>query len=65
MNLDKAVGNVETALQRRQKAPKASTPDLFSFPHNPPATAPSFDRAMLTKKLDMTIARVEQLLNEA
>ena len=65
MNLDKAVGNVETALLRRQKAPKNDTPDLFSIPHTPAVATPGFDRTMLAKKLDMTIARVEQLLNEA
>ena len=65
MNLDKAVGNAEASLLRRQKAPKsAAAPDLFSTRQESTNVAP-FDRTLLAKKLDMTIAKVEQLLSEA
>ncbi len=47
--------------------PVASPPDLFSVSQNHGliGTGLGFDRNLLAKKLDMTIARVEQLLGEA
>ncbi|HEY8190374.1 MAG TPA: hypothetical protein VIF12_06780 [Micavibrio sp.] len=70
MNLDKAVNNAESALLRRQKAPPkpAATPmpDLFSASQKQPGTTGlGFDRNLLARKLDLTIAKVEQLLGEA
>ena len=70
-NLDKAIDRMEGNIgniSKRPKASKSAQPDLFSAPA--PAAASSsnvvgFDRNALAKKLDMTIARVEQLLSEA
>ena len=70
-NLDKAIDRAEAAMLKRAKTPRANNgqPDLFTAPA--PANAPAasnvvgFDRGALARKLDMTIARVEQLLSEA
>lgn len=70
-NLDKAIDRMEGNIGNIAKRPRAratAQPDLFSAP--PPAAATSsnvvgFDRNALARKLDMTIARVEQLLSEA
>jgi hypothetical protein len=71
MNLDKAVNNAESMLLRRQKAPPkpaaVPVPDLFSASQKQAAgtTGLGFDRNLLARKLDLTIAKVEQLLGEA
>lgn len=69
-NLDKAIDRMETGMTSVSKRPKNSKasaqPDLFSAPA--PAASSNvigFDRNALAKKLDMTIAKVEQLLGEA
>ena len=68
-SLDAAVAKVETAASRKSKSAKgrAAQPDLFAAPRaaGTVSTGLGFDRNMLAKKLDMTIARVEQLLGEA
>jgi hypothetical protein len=62
-NLDRTIDRLEgVSLSKRLKAPKMAEPDLFSVA---PATVVNFDRNALAKKLDITIARVEQLLQEA
>ena len=61
-NLDKAIDRMETGITKRPvKAKAAPQPDLFSASSN----VVGFDRNALAKKLDMTIAKVEQLLSEA
>jgi hypothetical protein len=63
-NLDRVIDRLEgSALSKQLKAPKMKDPDLFSAA--PASTVVNFDRNALAKKLDMTIARVEQLLEEA
>lgn len=70
MNLDKSIEKMETSVVRQQKAVKtrAGQPDLFTaVTARPPANSSvnlGIDRSALAKKLDMTIARVEQLLGE-
>lgn len=69
-DLDKAIDRMELSLAKRPKASKSGQPDLFSAPAaaNAPATTANvigFDRNALARKLDMTIAKVEQLLSEA
>lgn len=67
-NLDKVIDKMEGSLIRHQKSLKSrAQPDLFSLGARPVAnttTGLGFDRNQLAKKLDMTIARVEQLLGE-
>ncbi len=69
MNLDKAVNNAESVLTKRRRSPVkpvAAAPDLFSaMPRQALGTGLGFDRNLLAQKLDMTIAKVEQLLGEA
>ena len=61
-NLDQAIDRAEGIVTKRAKAPKPSAqPDLFS---QPPANVVGFDRKALARKLDITIAKVEQLLSE-
>jgi hypothetical protein len=69
-NLDKAIDRMETGVTGVAKRPKnakaSAQPDLFAAPA--PASSTNvigFDRNALAKKLDMTIAKVEQLLSEA
>lgn len=66
-NLDQAVDKIEISLAKRQSRAKTLQPDLFTAPAKPqaPGTVVNFDRSALAKKLDMTIAKVEQLLGEA
>jgi hypothetical protein len=66
-NLDSVIDKMEGSLVKHQKTLKNSQIDLFAAPVKPQATGSvlNFDRNALTKKLDMTIARVEQLLGEA
>lgn len=67
-NLDKVIDKMEGSLIRHQKSLKTrSQPDLFNLGAKPVAnttTGLGFDRNQLAKKLDMTIAKVEQLLGE-
>ncbi|MDB5491121.1 MAG: hypothetical protein JWO78_970 [Micavibrio sp.] len=64
-NLDKAIDRMEGNIAKRPKSSKvAPQPDLFSTPA-PASNVVGFDRNALAKKLDMTIAKVEQLLSEA
>lgn len=68
-NVMNAVDNVEAALIRHQKKPKKTAqPDLFSQPPMPAGPVSgsvlNFSRDALARKLDMTIAKVEQLLGE-
>ena len=65
--LNEAIGKVEASTAAVAKRPKTSSkasgqPDLFSAPAA--SNVVGFDRTALTKKLDMTIAKVEQLLGE-
>lgn len=62
-NLDKAIDRMETGITKRPVRTSKTTPqpDLFSTSSN----VVGFDRNALAKKLDMTIAKVEQLLSEA
>jgi hypothetical protein len=66
-NLDNVIDKMEGSLVKHQKALKNPQIDLFAAPAKPqgPGSVVNFDRSALTKKLDMTIARVEQLLGEA
>lgn len=66
-NLDKAIDRMETGITKRPvKSRTAPQPDLFSAPAAPSSSnVVGFDRNALAKKLDITIARVEQLLGEA
>lgn len=67
MNLDQVIDKMETSLAKRKKPLPESQIDLFSASAKPQAagTVVNFDRSALTRKLDMTIAKVEQLLGEA
>lgn len=66
--LNESIGQAEIAAANAAKRPKPAAPakpaagqtDLFGSANN----VVGFDRAALTKKLDMTIAKVEQLLGE-
>lgn len=70
--LDGVIDRLEQSMTRREKmgAPKAKAPqpDLFSVPHaaQPKAsgTVVTLDSAVLAKKLDVAIRRVEDLLKE-
>ncbi len=66
-NLDQVIDKMEGSLVKHQKSLKNTQIDLFGAPVKPAATGSvvNFDRSALTKKLDMTIAKVEQLLGEA
>lgn len=66
-NLDQVIDKMEGSLVKHQKSLKNTQIDLFGAPAKPVATGSvvNFDRSALTKKLDMTIAKVEQLLGEA
>jgi hypothetical protein len=67
-NLDKAIDKMEVNLTKRPVKAKSGQPDLFAIPQSvnqPPANVIGFDRNALARKLDMTIAKVEQLLSEA
>lgn len=66
-NLDKVIDKMEGSLVKHQKSLRNTQIDLFAAPAKPQSTGSvvNFDRSALTKKLDMTIARVEQLLGEA
>ncbi len=66
-NLDKVIDKMEGSLVKHQKSLRNTQIDLFAAPQKPQNTGSvvNFDRNALTKKLDMTIARVEQLLGEA
>jgi len=66
-NLDKVIDKMEGSLVKHQKSLRNTQIDLFAAPAKPQNTGSvvNFDRSALTKKLDMTIARVEQLLGEA
>lgn len=71
-HLDQAIDKMEGSLVKHQKNLKAAPQqqnqiDLFTAPAKPAASASvvNFDRTALAKKLDMTIAKVEQLLGEA
>lgn len=67
MNLDQVIDKMEGSLTKHQKSLKTAQPDLFGAPakSQAPGTVVNFDRSALAKKLDMTIAKVEQLLGEA
>ena len=60
-NLDKAIDKMEGNLSKRPAKAKSGQPDLFAAPT---ANVIGFDRNALARKLDMTIAKVEQLLSE-
>ena len=66
-NLDQAIDKMEGSLAKHQKNLKTVQPDLFGAAAKPQASGIvlNFDRSALAKKLDMTIAKVEQLLGEA
>lgn len=63
-NLDKVIDKLEGGMNKRPARPRnhGNQADLFA---PPPANVVGFDRTALTKKLDITIARVEELLSEA
>ncbi len=65
-NLDQVIDKMEGALIKHQKSLKHTQIDLFAAPAKPASTNSvlHFDRTALTRKLDMTIAKVEQLLGE-
>lgn len=68
-NLNEAIGKAEVSAANAAKRPKtaavpaknAGQTDLFG---GQGSNVVGFDRSALTKKLDMTIAKVEQLLSE-
>jgi hypothetical protein len=67
-NLDQAIDRIEGSVAKKAKTPRATLTaqtDLFSPPKTGPiANVVGFDRNALARKLDMTIAKVEQLLSE-
>jgi hypothetical protein len=67
-NLDQAIDRIEGSVAKKAKAPRQAAngqPDLFTAPRTGPvANVVGFDRNALARKLDMTIAKVEQLLSE-
>lgn len=69
-NLDQAIDRAEqlAAKPRAKPAKSGNQSDLFAAANPAPAqagTVVNFDRTALARKLDMTIAKVEQLLGEA
>lgn len=67
INLDRVVDKMEAAVVKQKKSQKPSNQsDLFAPAAKGQSTGSvlNFDRNALAKKLDMTIAKVEQLLGE-
>ena len=63
-----AIDRMEGAVVKAKKVARPPQTDLFSMaakPANVNQTGAAFDRNALARKLDVTIARVEQLLREA
>lgn len=72
--LDEVIDRLEQNMTRREKETKSTVskksgqPDLFSVPHpsqpRTGGTVVTLDSAVLARKLDVAISRVEELLKE-
>jgi hypothetical protein len=67
LELDEAMSTLEESVNVLEKIANGQQRDLFGnwIGGPPPANEPAYDTALLSRKLDAAIGRVQQILSEA